>query len=73
MTCPHASLSVTERGIELTSDFCSPSGTLNYQCSRCGLSVIDESAAVSIMEVYRLNPPLYRSRLKKFNRLVKKL
>lgn len=73
MTCPHASLSETERGIELISDFCSPSGTLNHQCSRCGLSVIDGSIPASIMEVYCRNPQLYWSRLKKFNRLVKKL
>lgn len=73
MTCPHASVSVTEKGVEIASDFHSPFGTTSWQCNRCGLRVIDGSIATTIMEDYSRDPQLYLSRLKKFDRLAKKL
>ncbi len=73
MTCPHTSIAKKEGGIEVQSWFLSPSGTLMYHCSRCGMETADSRIAGELMETYSRDPKLYKKRLKKLDRLKNKL
>ena len=71
--CPHTEISRQGNGMAIESRFFSPSGTVTYQCTMCGLLTNDSRVPGKLMEKYRHDPKLYFEQLKKVDRLAKKL
>ena len=72
--CPHAEPVLDEDGDRrIRSFFVSPSGTLNFQCGRCGLVVNDEDIIYRLMAYWEQHPKDLSAREKKFQSHLKKL
>ena len=72
-TCTHTRLSVVEEELTARSLFESPSGTLEWICSRCGMRATSESRVNEIAEYWLLNPEEWNKREKLFAKVAKKL
>ena len=73
--CPHTIIEFQNDGkrIEISSLFTSPSGTVNWICSRCGTHTINQNLPDKLMHHYRDNADQYIKDTKKFNKLYKRL
>ena len=73
MLCPHVRTLENDRIIEVHSTFFSPSGTLAWQCQRCGQITYDETAIDAQVMYWGNNPDALSERNKKMIKLAKKL
>ena len=67
--CTHMSLEPCEGGVEVRSLWYSPSGTLDWVCSRCGMVTHvppDNEQTARQAEHYASNPDEYAKRMKEF-------
>lgn len=75
-TCLHMELSYDEKqnNIIYKSFFLSPSGTLQWQCQRCGVicNHIDQDEQEKIAQYYLNNMKEYKKQQEKFYKLLKK-
>ena len=72
-TCTHTRLLVVEEKLTARSFFESPSGTLQWICSRCGMRTSSESRVNEIAEYWLLHPKEWSRREKEFAKVAKKL
>ena len=71
--CPHAIIEPSEDGQpQITSTFTSPSGTLMWICSRCGLTTHDDELVRRLVKGYAENPDALLEKEKKFQKSAKK-
>ncbi len=68
--CPHASIFKKDEKIQIQLDFESPPGTLQWQCSTCG--VIVNQVNESDMQFWSKNPKELIKRKKLFQKKMKK-
>lgn len=77
MTCLHMEIRASENGGgEAESYFTSPTGTINWICKLCGIVKIDKMTNKELERVaiyYNNNPKEYLERIKKLEKLTKKL
>lgn len=72
--CPHCKIEFADKNqIKVTSYFSSPSGTLNWICSRCNLVVDSEDRVSQISEYHAKHPDIFLKKEKRFQKKVKKL
>lgn len=71
--CTHLEMIPTEGGqFQARSLFESPSGTLQWQCQRCGLVRNHDNDYEERAQYYASHPDEYLEKNKKFNKLLKK-
>lgn len=73
--CPHMNLVPAEKGFEIKSFWCSPSGTLDWVCSQCGAVTHippEEGQVKKTAEYYAANPKEYAKKLKRFEKHARK-
>ena len=74
--CPHVEIvdMYTEsRTAAVECLIISPPGTHTWYCNRCGQSFFDGEIGVQLQKFYGQNPKAYLNKLKKFNKIAKKL
>ena len=73
--CPHTDITLKDNNETkvVQSLFQSPYGTTEWICSRCGMRTHDSDIPQKLVEHYFKNPNDYLKRMKKFNKLVKKI
>ena len=73
--CTHMSLESCEEGVQVQSLWYSPSGTLDWVCSRCGTVTHvppDEENTKKVAEYYIANPDEYGKSMKRFFKYAKR-
>ena len=72
--CRHMVLETDGNKLVCKILFVPPSGTMKYQCQRCGLIVshFDKSEYDKLVEYYISNPKKYKKHNKRFEKLLKK-
>lgn len=68
--CPHASIFKKDEGVQIQSDFESPFGTLQWQCSTCG--TIANNVDESYIQYWLKNPKDLIKRKELFQKKMKK-
>ena len=72
--CTHTDITVKDdESVEIKSLFTSPFGTSDWICSRCNMRTHDSDMPNRIAEHYLNNINDYGKKMKKFNKLVKKV
>ncbi|MBU1854850.1 MAG: hypothetical protein KKF89_03960 [Nanoarchaeota archaeon] len=71
--CPHGTMSLDGDKIIFQSYFSSPSGTVQWGCSQCGLVVNSEDEVKRINNHLLKDPKLFITKQKKFSKETKKL
>ena len=69
--CPHAYLAEEEGTIVVHSSFISPSGTLAWQCQRCGAVTHDEAATTANQRYWAKHPDELLKREKVLKNLIR--
>ena len=74
LLCPHTEIWVNERNeLIVKSYFQSPSGTLDWICSKCQLRTHSQELPDEIANYYAQNPKIYSKKLNQFEKRIKKI
>ena len=74
LLCPHTEIWMNERNeLIAKSYFQSPSGTLDWICSKCQFRTQNQELPDELVRYYAHNPKIYSKKLKQFQKRTKKI